>query len=210
MVIIQYFLDPCPVEGPIKSLLSVCLCLPVCLSVCLYICLSIHQFGIFLRNGSLVFWYLAQWQIIRIFKSWQSPYFHKNSFLPKFDKKKKKKKCKKWPQNSFIWIFWKILSFSFSWKTNIVIDISPLIPYLAKFWFLIYGSKCCQPIKEVNDDVYFWHIDKHCSLLQVHTINFSLCIQVCPKYSNNEFTISLQNLKENVKDEVDFLPADKH
>ena len=127
--------------------LSVSACLSVCLSVCLYICLSIHQFGIFLRNGSLVFWYLAQWQIIRIFKSWQSPYFHKNSFLPKFDKKKKKKKCKKWPQNSFIWIFWKILSFSFSWKTNIVIDISPLIPYLAKFWFLIYGSKCCQPIK---------------------------------------------------------------
>ena len=27
---------------------------------------------------------------------------------------------------------------------------------------------------------------------------------------NNKFTISLQYLKENVKDEVDFLPADKH
>ena len=27
---------------------------------------------------------------------------------------------------------------------------------------------------------------------------------------NNKFTISLQNLKENVKDEVDFLPADNH
>ena len=36
---------------------------------------------------------------------------------------------------------------SFFWKTNTVIDISPSIPYLAKFWFLIYGSKCRQPIK---------------------------------------------------------------
>ena len=35
---------------------------------------------------------------------------------------------------------------SFSWKTNIVIDISPSVPYLAKFWFSIYGPKCCQPI----------------------------------------------------------------
>ena len=32
-------------------------------------------------------------------------------------------------------------------KTNIVIDISPLIPYLAKFWVLSYGPKWCQPIK---------------------------------------------------------------
>ena len=27
---------------------------------------------------------------------------------------------------------------------------------------------------------------------------------------NNKFAISLQYLKENVKDEVDFLPGDKH
>ena len=32
-------------------------------------------------------------------------------------------------------------------KTNIVIDISPPIPYLIKLWVLSYGSKCCQPIK---------------------------------------------------------------
>ena len=32
-------------------------------------------------------------------------------------------------------------------KTNIVIDISLPIPYLAKFWFSSYGPKCCQPIK---------------------------------------------------------------
>ena len=32
-------------------------------------------------------------------------------------------------------------------ETNIVVDISLSIPYLAKFWFSRYGSKCCQPIK---------------------------------------------------------------
>ena len=32
-------------------------------------------------------------------------------------------------------------------ETNIIVDISPPIPYLAKFWFSSYGPKCCQPIK---------------------------------------------------------------
>ena len=32
-------------------------------------------------------------------------------------------------------------------EPNIVVDISPPIPYLAKFWFSSYGPKCCQPIK---------------------------------------------------------------
>ena len=32
-------------------------------------------------------------------------------------------------------------------KTNIVIDISPPIPYLANFWFSSYVPKCGQPIK---------------------------------------------------------------
>ena len=32
-------------------------------------------------------------------------------------------------------------------KTNIVIDISPPMLYLAKFWFSVYGPKCCWPIK---------------------------------------------------------------
>ena len=48
-------------------------------------------------------------------------------------------------------------------KINII-DISPPIPYLAKFWFLINGPKCCQPIKlqdslrsqeKVKNEVYF-------------------------------------------------------
>ena len=32
-------------------------------------------------------------------------------------------------------------------ETNIVVDISPPILYLARFWFLSYGPKCCQPVK---------------------------------------------------------------
>ena len=32
-------------------------------------------------------------------------------------------------------------------KNNIVIDISPPIPYLAKCWFSNYKPKCCLPIK---------------------------------------------------------------
>ena len=32
-------------------------------------------------------------------------------------------------------------------KTNIVIDISPPIPYVAKCWFSSYGPKCGWPIK---------------------------------------------------------------
>ena len=32
-------------------------------------------------------------------------------------------------------------------ETNVVVDISPPIPYLAEFWFSSYGPKCCQPIK---------------------------------------------------------------
>ena len=101
--------------------------------------------------------------------------------------------------------------------------------------------------KEVNDEVYFLHTDKHRNLLQVDTIILGFCNQACPQYlhksmgmkvifclqinikafykmivslwvcvarhaqstKNNRFTISLQYLKENVKDEVDFLPDDK-
>ena len=68
-------------------------------------------------------------------------------------------------------------------KTNIVIDISPPIPCLAKFWFLSYGPKCCCPMKlqdslkckkEVNDEVYFLHADKHRSFVQVDTITLGV------------------------------------
>ena len=59
--------------------------------------------------------------------------------------------------------------------------------------------------KEVNDEVYFWHADKHGSFLQVNTIVLGVCSQACPKYpppqkKKEEVRISLQYLEKNVGD----------
>ena len=35
--------------------------------------------------------------------------------------------------------------------------------------------------KEVNDEVYFWHADKHRNFLQADTITLSVHSQACPK-----------------------------
>ena len=51
--------------------------------------------------------------------------------------------------------------------------------------------------------------DKHESFLQDGSITLGVISQTGPKTKHNQFTISLQYLKENMKDEVDFLPADK-
>ena len=59
----------------------------------------------------------------------------------------------------------------------------------------------------MNDEVYFWHWDKHKSFLQVDTTILGVRNQAYWKYQKwkvcNIFAISQ---KENVKDEVDFLP----
>ena len=73
-------------------------------------------------------------------------------------------------------------------KTNIVIDISTPIPFLAKFWSSSYGPKYCKSTKLQDSskcnisrkylmiNFYIWHADKHSTiLLVVHN-------QVCPKY----------------------------
>ena len=51
---------------------------------------------------------------------------------------------------------------------------------------------------------HFWHSDKHQSLLQSNTIIVVVYIQHGQITRNNKFTISLQYLKENVKDQVYF------
>ena len=43
-------------------------------------------------------------------------------------------------------------------KANIVVDISPPVPYLAKFWLLIYAPKCWQSMKSMGDEVDFLHL----------------------------------------------------
>ena len=62
---------------------------------CLSVCSSVCQFSIFLRNGTLVFRHDGRW--LECLKS-DSPFFQKNSFLPKFGS-----------EIAFFWIFWKIL-----------------------------------------------------------------------------------------------------
>ena len=52
-------------------------------------------------------------------------------------------------------------------------------------------------------------VDKHENFLQDGSITLGIIRQLGPKCQNNQFTISLQYLKENIKDEVDILPADK-
>ena len=64
--------------------------------------------------------------------------------------------------------------------------------------------------KEVDDEVYFWHVDKNQSLLQVGTIILGLCDQACSKYPKWKVCISLQYLKKELSDEVEFLYTDKH
>ena len=64
--------------------------------------------------------------------------------------------------------------------------------------------------KEVNDEVYFWYVDKHRSFPQVDTISLSVSRQTCPKYPKEEVCISLQYLQKHLQEQVDFLPGEKH
>ena len=104
-------------------------------------------------------------------------------------------------------------------KTNIVIDISPT--YLAKFWVLSYGPNCCQPIKlqyslKCNIVRKKWMIKSiFCMQINIEVfckviVSFSVCVaRQAQSTKTNQFTISLQYLEENMKDEVYFLPLDK-
>ena len=53
--------------------------------------------------------------------------------------------------------------------------------------------------------------DKHESFLQVKVVSLWVCVaRHAQSTQNNKFAISLQHLKENIKDEVDFWSEDKH
>ena len=69
-------LDPCPMEGPIKSWLS----------ICLFVCPS--AVGHFYQEWVVSFHrFFAPWQIIGIFKNCQSHFLSKIHFFPKFGQK---------------------------------------------------------------------------------------------------------------------------
>ena len=106
-------------------------------------------------------------------------------------------------------------------KTEIFIDILPPIPYLAEYWFLSCWPKSCWSIKlqdslkcnlkkAMNDNVYFWHTDKHLSFLQVDTIMLGCVARHTQSTQNNKFAVSLQYLMKEVSAGVDFLHAGKH
>ena len=155
-------------------------------------------------------------------------------------------------------------------ETNVVVDVSPPMSYLARFLFWSYGPKCCHPIKlhdslkcnilgkkrmmkcisirQINIEVSyklilsFWVcVSRYAQSTQnkkfaylcnisrkAWRVKLNFCLQInmevfyrlivslwvfvgrhAQSTQNNNFTISLQYLKENMKDEFDFLPADK-
>ena len=52
--------------------------------------------------------------------------------------------------------------------------------------------------------------DKRKSFLQDDSVTLNMCRQECPKYPKQQVCNTLQYLKGNMNDEVDFLPADKY
>ena len=54
------------------------------------------------------------------------------------------------------------------------------------------------------------HADKHESLLQINTMVLMGMVKYSQSSQNSKFSMSLQYLKKEVRDEVEFLDADKH
>ena len=54
----------------------------------------------------------------------------------------------------------------------------------------------------MGDEVEFLPADKHKSFLQDGSITLGVISQTGPKHQNNQFAISLQYLKPNMKDDV--------
>ena len=58
--------------------------------------------------------------------------------------------------------------------------------------------------------IIFLHADKHESLLQIDSMILTGMVKDSQSSQNSKFAMSLQYLKKEVKDEVDFLHVDKH
>ena len=105
-------------------------------------------------------------------------------------------------------------------KTNILIDISPPIPFLGKFWFLSYRAGCCLSIKlqdslKCNISRKKWMM-KFITGKQINVeifYNLVLLFWACLArhvQSSQIVFLSLQYLQKNVENEVDLLPTYKH
>ena len=107
-------------------------------------------------------------------------------------------------------------------KTNIVIDISPLIPYLVKFLFSSYGPKCCQSVKlqvslKFNISRKKWmikcifsvqiNIKVFCKMI----ISFWVCLTRHAQSIQNKRFAYLCNISRKAwQMNLIFLPADNH
>ena len=110
-------------------------------------------------------------------------------------------------------------------ETNIVVDLSPPIPCLAKLWFSSYGPKCCQPIKlqdslkcniskkkwmtkfifsmQINIEVFYKLILSFCV--------FCVCsIRRAQSTQNKKFQYLCNISRKDWGGELDFLPANEH
>ena len=101
------------------------------------------------------------------------------------------------PKIVFFSIFWKILSLVFLGNN---LKLKQLLLFIFEPQSYIWENSAawvmgqnavsqsnCRVLenlrKEVNHEVYFWHADKHRSLLQVDPISLGVHNQACPKYS---------------------------
>ena len=72
-----------------------------------------------------------------------------------------------------------------------------------------YAYLLCNISRKAWGMKLIFYLQINTSFLQVDSITLGVCSQLSQSTQNNKFTISLQYGKENVKDEVNFLPADK-
>ena len=64
-------------------------------------------------------------------------------------------------------------------------------------------------MKEVNDEVDFLHVEEDVGFQQINTMVLIGMVKHSQSSRNSNFVMSLQYLKQ-VRDEVNFLHADKH
>ena len=79
----------------------------------------------------------------------------------------------------------------------------PGIPKLPKLKSLIF---LCNILRKKC----FWHAGKHENLQQTDTMILMWMIKRLQSSQNSRFAMSLQYVKKEVRDEVDFLPVNKH
>ena len=97
-------------------------------------------------------------------------------------------------------------------KTNIVINVSPLFQYLAKFCFSSYEPKYCWPIKSqdslkcnisrkkgINTEVFYKLI-----------LPFSVCVATRAQRTQNKKFTYICNSPKNGGNEVNFLATNKY